>query len=1099
MTTTSSNQGASAAVRFERVVPAVAEWVPRVRRELQEWATQLQLDDEHVHAVCLCVSEAMANAVTHAFLDRPPGTIDVVGEASAGRLEVRVVDNGRGMGPRHDSPGLGMGLPLMGRLCARVDLAPGPDGTGTEVRMLFEVPGLAAASAPESARGKDILARLDDMRGSAGLTGGDIVGIVDLLVPDLVDLCSVTLLEADGSARRVGARVAAPDGSIDAAASAWTMAFPVSANASPSRQAAATGHTQVTRIDEDWARSVSPDEQRAQELLALGLKWWAAVPLRSAGRAVGSISVAWRSGAPNPVVGLVEEVAERAGPLVATAGLVDELRLARDRLQGILGALSEAVTVEAADGTIVYSNAAAEALGHRPAPGLSTQADAQGATRWLQTTTKALGDLRLTVTQDLTAEKEAQRELAGSLSRLRLLADAGFGGVIRGIDDRIVEANATFLQMLGYDDVSELPPWPLMTPAEWAHVDAAAVAAMRETGRSDLYEKEYLRRDGSRVRVLLGAVVADPEVFEWLCVVVDISERRAFDPREQTGLASIALPTPERTEARDVADVINGLAAAVLIQRPGQGIVYANQAAAEAMGMASPRAVVEATPEEIAEGWVTYDEQGAVLTAERYPSRRILDGERDVPPLVVRTIHRDSGREYWRQVRARAVLDDAGELLMVVSMTEDITEGRRAVLTQRLLAEAGRVLASSLDYEQTLQELVELTVPELADWCTVLMPDDQDVLQAVAVAHSHPDKVAAVRAFNAQHSPPLGAVAAVQGILRGGPSVLLAEVSDALIDSYVEEPERRAALHQLGMRSVIQTPIAAVRGPVIGVLNLVNAESQRVFTEADLALAEELARRAGTAVQNARLHAERSAIAETLQESLLPGALPDVPGYELAYVYEPAGEENWVGGDFLDVFPVGDAWLLIVGDVAGHGAEAAALTAQARHTLRAICEATGDPVAAVAHLNRLLMGEKDPSLATVCAAAIREDGDGAVATIVCAGHPLPYLTRDGAVRAVGRPGPLLGGWDAQYAATEVRLRDGDLLTMYTDGVPETRGEDERFGDARLVDVLARATGAQDAVARVQTTLSAFRDGRQTDDTAVLAIRRVTAASSRRGG
>ncbi len=1254
--------------RLDRALPAVPASVPRLRAELTQWARDAGVEDEQLHDVRLAVSEALTNAVIHAFVDTPPGTLRLQAETGTDVLEVRVVDDGGGMGPRPDSPGLGMGVPMIGKLCATVDLAEGPDGRGTEVRMVFAVPGLAAGTDGEDDHLAAILEALGEIGTTEEFGGTDIGALAELLVPRLGDVCGVTLLEADGTARRIGAHVVHPDGTPDPDATAWVMDFPVNATTSPSRQAAVTGRAVMVTVDQAFADRVSPDAASAATLMALGLTWWAAVPLRTGGRAVGAIALAGRRPASRSIVATLERVAAQAGGLVGTARLVEDLKRTQTRLTQILGALREAVTVSDREGRLVFANAAAvELLGAADAEEIlrSTSAelgtrflltdeqgrpvhDAQipapqlfagdpagpevlrvvergsGVVRWMRMTATLLdeGELAVTVAQDVTVEKDAelrqrllaeagetlaatlgrpdtyariarltlptladccfvdlldddgvmrpafaehvdpardpaavrtaadgarsinvpleldgrtvgqmvlvndpggrtfspqdaalaqdlarraaiavenarlhderaaaQAELEATLRRLRLLADAGFGGLLRGIGDTIIEANTTFLEMVGYDSTVELPPWPLMTPPEWAHVDARAVAQMHATGTADVFEKEYLRRDGSRVRVLLGTTVADPETFEWLAVVVDVSERRAGDGPAHAGLDALPLD-PGRASRAQVADVVSHLAAAVLIQRPGEGIVYANQAAADAMGMASPREVVAATPEQIAEGWDTFDEDGVPLEAARYPSRRLLLGEREVPPLTVRTINRATGREYWRVVRARAVIDDDGDLAMVVSMTEDITEMRRAMLTQRLLAGAGEVLSSSTDDGQTLQRLAALTVPELADWCSISLPDEHGVIRQAAVAHVDPAKVRFAQEYDRRYALRDDADDVSAAILRGGPSSLTPEITDAMLDAAITDPEQLALLRSIGMRSAVQVPIAPSGSAPIGVLSLINAESGRVFTEADLALAEELGRRAGTAVQNSRLHHERAHIAATLQASLLPDELPDVPGYALSCMYRPAGAENWVGGDFYDVFAVPNGWMVIVGDVAGHGAEAAALTAQARHTLRAIGEAFGDPVRAVAHLNGLLVPRAEPTLCTVCAVLLKEDAGGrAIATVTCAGHPLPLLVRDGAATPVGEWGPLLGAWESTFTAADIVLQDDDVLVLHTDGVREARAGVDRFGDERLEDALRDASGAQDAVSRVRVALDAFQVGPPSDDTAVLAVQR----------
>ncbi len=290
-------------------------------------------------------------------------------------------------------------------------------------------------------------------------------------------------------------------------------------------------------------------------------------------------------------------------------------------------------------------------------------------------------------------------------------------------------------------------------------------------------------------------------------------------------------------------------------------------------------------------------------------------------------------------------------------------------------------------------------------------------------------------------------------------------------------------------------PLAVAGHAPFGTLSLVMAESGRTFDADDLAVAEELARRAAMAVENARLYTERSRVAATLQHSLLPPELPEVPGFALASLYRPAGEDSEVGGDFYDAFPVSDGWMVVVGDVTGHGAEAAALTSQSRHTLQTAARLLGDPVAAVQQLNVALLERPQLSLVSLCCATLRVDGDEVVADVLLAGHPSAYHLHGGEHRLVGAQAQLLGfdargGWETRT----VRLDPGDLLVLYTDGVIDTYGETERFGEARLTEVLRKATDPADAVRRIDAALTAFGDGPQRDDTAVLAVQRTLTPS-----
>ena len=304
--------------------------------------------------------------------------------------------------------------------------------------------------------------------------------------------------------------------------------------------------------------------------------------------------------------------------------------------------------------------------------------------------------------------------------------------------------------------------------------------------------------------------------------------------------------------------------------------------------------------------------------------------------------------------KASGVYGSDGTLKLVVNVIEDITEVKRAELAQRMLARAGELLSSSLDYERTLQQVAELAVPQLADWCTVSMPDPHGFVRAVAVAHVDPEKVAFARRIGERYPTRADAPTGAAQILRDGRSQLVNDIPPEMLAAAAQDEEHLELITAVGLQAGLAVPMTA-GGRIIGVLSLVSAESGRRFTDADVTLAEELARRAGTAVENARLYTERSNIARTLQTSLLPRSLPPMPGWTAATLYRPAGDENWVGGDFYDAIAVDGGWLAIVGDVAGRGAPAAALTGLARHTLRTAATLLDEPLDAVRTLNDELL------------------------------------------------------------------------------------------------------------------------------------------------
>jgi PAS domain S-box-containing protein len=545
---------------------------------------------------------------------------------------------------------------------------------------------------------------------------------------------------------------------------------------------------------------------------------------------------------------------------------------------------------------------------------------------------------------------------------------------------------------------------------------------------------------------------------------------------------------------------LSNLAEAVVIQDREQRLVYANEAAAATLGFPSVDALLGAAPPDLVSLADFYNEDGSPLTPEQYPSHRVLQGE-EVAPQRIRVINRATGEERWRVNKARAVFDARGGPRLVVTVIEDITDQRRAENAQRLLARAGAALSSSLHYEGTLQDVAHLAVPTLADWCGVSMPDRNGAIKQVAVAHSDPEKVAFARNYSEKYPSRMSDEGGAAQVLRDGHSQLIPEIPDALLEAAVQHPEQRELLRNIGMRSAISVPMTAASGSPIGVISFVNAESGRVFTETDLELCEELGRRAGIAVENARLYTERTLIAHTLQRALLPPALPEIPGFSLSALYRPAGEENWVGGDFYDAFAVRDGWVAVVGDVAGRGAKAAALTAFARHVFRTAAQLHDDPLDALAYLNRQLYDRPGAALCTVCCVHLRPRGVDAEARIACAGHPLPYAVRQaGAAEPVGRWGQMLGAWTpGEWTRTTTTLTPGDLLVLYTDGVIDATGAEERFGDERLQAALAESRDPEDALRRMADGLADFETGEQADDTAALAIARSHPAAAAGSG
>jgi serine phosphatase RsbU (regulator of sigma subunit) len=319
-----------------------------------------------------------------------------------------------------------------------------------------------------------------------------------------------------------------------------------------------------------------------------------------------------------------------------------------------------------------------------------------------------------------------------------------------------------------------------------------------------------------------------------------------------------------------------------------------------------------------------------------------------------------------------------------------------------------------------------------------------------------------------------------------------------------DDPDDRAAMDAVGVDGVAIFPLQA-RGRLLGAIGFGNRPG-RSFDTADIDLAAAVASRAGVMVDNARLFHEQSGVARALQDSLLPGRLPEIPGIELGARYRAAGQGLDVGGDFYDAFQA-DAnwWIIAVGDVCGHGVEAAATTGLVRHTIRSAAVGGVMPSTVLTHLNEMLLrsaAERDdvddhrvplsPRFCTVLVGAVQPSERGVDIILCSGGHPLPLVRRSAEqVHPVGVPGTLLGVTDElSLTDTVVHLDPGESLVCYTDGLIDRRAGRRAFGEEGIVKALFQGKGlsARDLANLIESEALAFVDDEPADDMAVLALR-----------
>jgi serine phosphatase RsbU (regulator of sigma subunit)/PAS domain-containing protein len=414
-----------------------------------------------------------------------------------------------------------------------------------------------------------------------------------------------------------------------------------------------------------------------------------------------------------------------------------------------------------------------------------------------------------------------------------------------------------------------------------------------------------------------------------------------------------------------------------------------------------------------------------------------------------------------------------------------------AAMTRRLDAVTAltRVLLDNSTFSEavTLQRCARLLAGEIADWVIIDVERGGRLLRQFVAGPrgGQADQFARVARDGAPGQDSVPAQ-----VHSTGKSVLLAHLDDPA--ALGQGPDGTPLVMMLGVTSLICVPISdGTTG--YGTLTVTRLADKGPFGVADLGLAEELGRHLAIAIRVDRVFRQRSQVAEALQASLLPTRLPAVPGLEFAAAYIGATQFQEISGDFYDVFKAGDGWGIAVGDVCGKGQDAAAMTAAARHAIRALAHVHGTPAEVLAAANEVLVAEDyDDRFVTASLAFLRQRGRRVQVQLGSCGHPGPAVVRaDGRVEILEGDGLPLGLFgDAEPGRLELELHKGDVLFFYTDGVTEARGADLSFFDDRLSDALAAVAGrsATEIVRAVQELVTSFSSGELKDDVTILAVR-----------
>ncbi len=391
---------------------------------------------------------------------------------------------------------------------------------------------------------------------------------------------------------------------------------------------------------------------------------------------------------------------------------------------------------------------------------------------------------------------------------------------------------------------------------------------------------------------------------------------------------------------------------------------------------------------------------------------------------------------------------------------------RQAWLT--FLAEVSELLAQSLDIELTLALVPRIVVPRLGQWCAIYTIDEWGGPRQSAVAHLDETLVGEL-------------VAQLRSDGKDGPLARLREAAASGVPTVLPAPVDGIAI-----------PLVA-RGQRLGLLVVGRQADLRQDAE-EFAILDDVARRAALAIDNARIHAERRRVAQTLQQSLLPPQLPDVTGLGLGAEYVPTLGDADVGGDFYDLMTMPDGrFLAVIGDVSGKGVQAATITGLVRDVIRVLVR-DGRPVPDImARINETLVERGGGKYCTLALAAVARGISGQLdVTLHLAGHDRPVLVcSDGKATFVGSPGTALGLLPTvKSPSLTVSLGPGDMMIFYTDGVTERRRGAELFGLERLRQAAGSLSGfsAEAVATRLRSVALSYSAEPPRDDIAILALR-----------
>ena len=566
----------------------------------------------------------------------------------------------------------------------------------------------------------------------------------------------------------------------------------------------------------------------------------------------------------------------------------------------------------------------------------------------------------------------------------------------------------------------------------------------------------------------------------------------------------------------------------MIAEAPSGRIVMANDSLEEIIGI--PRSELHHLAG--GEAYQGFDVDGRQLLPEDWPLARAVKGE-SVGYTELELVRADGSRT-WVSKRAGPILDRDGNVVAGVATMTDISELRRARENRSFLANATEILGSSLDYEDTIRKVADLSVPRIADWCAVDLLDDSGVLRRIAVSHVDPAKVALARRLSDEYPPDLTADRGIALVLRTGRSDMMSNIAPELIEATARDAKHLALIRELQLRAYMCVPIIAA-GEVLGALTFVAAESGRTFAEDDLVVAESLAGRAAAAIANARSFREAIRYKQVLDATLDAVIMFDPVTLRISYANRGASDQlghteaELVGAEATILIEELDAIGLrgLVSPLVAGTLDARTVTLSYRHRdgrsipvevllqhvqpagepgrIVAIARDIAERIEAQANLRRL--AESEHARAAELNAVIRAMGDG---IFVCIPDGTISLSNPAAERLVPRLpersyGSLLGLLDDPDreapalghpgGPVELRVRDGEerWIELSTFPVVRERGpEDADRGAIETIVMLRDVTAARHSQAVRDTFIGVLSHELRTPVTTIFAGSKVLA-------